>query len=132
MSLFECECKTQNTRKSSLNTMICTCRQSTEDAFSSPRHGLLAFHPSDREYNLAHDRHGDFGRGLGSNVEANRRLDARNLRFGDTGGLEALHALGVIARASQCADVEAVRLDSQLEGFIVNVADVGERHHGRV
>ena len=55
-----------------------------------------------------------------------------NLGIGDAGFLQALDALGVVARRAECADIEAVGLECQLQGLVVDVADMGQRYHGRI
>ena len=73
---------------------------------------------------LAQDRHGDLGRRLGADVEADRAVDAGELLVGDAGLGQPLLALGMGAPAAQRADIEGIRLERRLERRIVELGIV--------
>src|SRR6476659_7592779 len=56
------------------------------------------------EHQLGHDGDGDLLRALGADVDADRRMDAFDLGVGETGLLQALGALGVVAPGAERAD----------------------------
>ena len=59
-------------------------------------------------------------------------MDAGDLLLAEAGIRQSLRALGVIAPGAQRADVEAVRAHGELQGLVVDMADVGQRHDRRV
>ena len=93
---------------------------------------LVHLGPAQGEHQLGHDGDGDLLRALRADVDADRRVDARDLVVAEAGRLQALGALGVVAPGAERADVEAVRAHGELERLVVDVADVGQRHHRRV
>src|SRR5690606_31199902 len=88
--------------------------------------GLAAAHGQDH---LGHDRDGNLGRRLRTDIEADRVLDARECLLAHPSLEEPLTALGMITAAAECADVEAIGFERELQRLVVDGAHVGHDDH---
>ncbi|CCV13370.1 hypothetical protein MESS4_550043 [Mesorhizobium sp. STM 4661] len=98
------------------------------------RHRAFAFQAARAEgvNRLREDGDGDLSRACGTNIEADRRVDAGDLIGGGAQGQQALDALGVCLAAAERTDIETVGVERRLQREIVDLRIMGDSGKRRV